>query len=108
MLWVSISILLLTGIQIYVIGFGFSSIFNIVARILFLLRFKGILIPLKVIRGIDIAGIVLHFVYTILFRKPIIIDLCVGLLCMGLVFLVEILDDMFYLYITKDKEQDDE
>ena len=111
--WVSISILVLTLVQRILFGhikfrwLAFLVIY--IVRAMFLLRIKGILFKLKplwVCEGLTMLG---EFLYSVTTKSYITILYSLGFsVVSGLVILIELLDDKFYVYHVEDYNEEDE
>lgn len=104
---VFISLIGVTVLQVVVCGFTFQLIFSLVARVLFLMRMLGSVIPIKV--SLALEGVDLFFVIL-----PVIMnagtDDWVGLLltllfCAGAALLY-IIDNAMFLYVVEDDDED--
>jgi hypothetical protein len=101
--WVFISIVTATVLEGWFCGF--SSIISIIAGILFVLRFKGIVVPVKVCIGLEVAAAVILLLitfYTMKFQTPQI------LIFAGVKTLIYWTDDKFYVYSTEDLDESNE
>lgn len=106
---VFISLIGLTVVQVVVCGFTLPFIFSLVARVLFLLRLLGSVIPIK-------ASLVLEGCHLFFVILPIIMNagsddwigvLLTLLFCAGAALLY-IIDNAMYLYVVEDDDDEKE
>ena len=107
MLLVSISIILLTIIQTVICHFSFPIFITIVARLIFLSRTVGIVIPIKVSFGIEIAGVSLLLIWCILFKHAYWLIIATYIITGAIVVLIEYADSLLYLYVVEDDNTDE-
>lgn len=101
--WVFISILILSIAEGWLCGL--PSALSILAGLLFILRFKGIVCPSKICFGLEVATAV-FLALIILFNIKIYIPQL--FLFTGLKSLIYWIDDKFFVYVTEDYNESNE
>lgn len=107
--WVFASIIALTIGQVASCGFSFAALLSIIGRLVFFLRMVGSVVPGKVSMGFEAAN--LFFVFLgIVFSKHGVdwVGVLLSLLFCGLVCLLYVIDDRFYLYVVADDDREEE
>lgn len=105
--WVSISLIVLSILQVIICGFSFPLLLCFIGRVIFLLRIVGITISVKVPIGLEIAALAIIAV-GIVFDPSTVnwLNVLLMVIFSGVAMLLEIIDDKLYLYITEDDKEE--
>ena len=105
MLWVLGLVALTQVVQMWVCGMSLMTIFLLIPRVLFSLRFVGTMIGLRVLLSLEAVGLGVWIVWRALiiknFTLPVFI---VFLICELVVCTVYVVDNDMFLYIVDDDE----
>ena len=99
------SVLVLTGVQLWLCKFSLWWLISLICRILFCCRIVGATVKVRKLLTGEIVAFATMFLFNLLFASTfpwgrIIIYLLLSLLCVGL----EFLDDLLYVYTIEDEE----
>lgn len=104
---VFISVIAVTGLEIAFCGFSFMFIFSLIARIIFLTRIIGCVVPVKVSMALEACHLAIPVLGVIMNAgSDDWVKFGLTVLFCGLACLLYFIDDTGYLYVVVDEDDD--